>query len=402
MRKVSAGLQGNPSFPSPSTAIMSATQLAAAPPAEPVLLDSGEPTVREAWFYRKLEGGAVRCQLCHQHGVIAPGERSPCSTRENRDGTLVVLTYGRVVACNADPIERRGLFHFHPGSRCLSLASPGCNLCCCFCENWDLSQSCKWTETMPLGTFVSPRDAVRLAQLYECSVIASAYTEPTVSFEYGYQIASQARAAGLHSVWVTNAQMHKQPLRLIASVLEAVNVDLKCFSEQSYSRLCCGRLTPVLNNVGLLKELGVHLEVSTPLIPGVNDSEDELRRLTRFLVSVDPDIPWHVGCFHPDFRMKDVPMTSPAALRRACEIGREAGLRYVYGKLPGCPCAHTYCPGCGALVLKRLGAYLEESRLVDGACPECGYRIAGVGLDKLILPPAPPDPEPPGCTCTAP
>jgi len=378
---------------------MSITQLSPLPTAEPPLLDAEDPSVREAWFYRKVEGDAVVCQLCHQHRVLAPGERSPCGTRENRDGTLVLLTYGRVLACNADPIERRRLFHFYPGSRCLSVGSPGCNLSCCFCENWDLSQSCKWSDTPPSGKYLSPGSLVRLAGLCECSVIAAAYTEPTVSFEYDYLVAEYAQEAGIRSVWVTNAQIHARPLRMLSSVLDAVNIDLKCFSEHSYNHLCCGRLRPVLDNLMLLKELNVHVEVSTPLIPGINDSEDELRHLARFLVSVDPDIPWHLGCFHPDFKMQDVAMTSPDALRRAREIGREQGLRYVYGTIPGCNCAHTYCPDCGAVVIRRLGAQLEENLLVGSACPECGLRIPGVGLDSPVPTPSTPDGDFPECTC---
>jgi pyruvate formate lyase activating enzyme len=341
-----------------------------------------DPTVHEAWFWRDMGGGEVACYLCYHAHVtsIKPGEKCPCGARENLDGVLVTVDYGRLVACNVDEIERRRLYHFHPGTLCLSVAAPGCNLRCRFCENWDLSQACKTEGVAGIGQYLSPSDTVRLAVRHGCTTVAAAYTEPTIYFEYAYDTAVHTREAGLKSVWVTNGQTREQPMRMIAPYLDAVSIDLKCFSESTYQHLCGGHLGPVRDNLSLLRELGVHLEVSTPIIPGVNDSEEELSRLTAFLVSVDPDIPWHAIRFHPDYEMDSPGITPSAALRRARDSGLAAGLRYVYADTPGGAGTNTRCAHCDCLLVERPGTVPVRNHLRGGACPDCGTALPGVGL----------------------
>ncbi|NCO42939.1 MAG: AmmeMemoRadiSam system radical SAM enzyme [Armatimonadetes bacterium CG_4_10_14_3_um_filter_66_18] len=348
-----------------------------------------DPSTHEAWFWRDIGGGEVECYLCYHAHVtsIKPGETCQCGARENRDGMLVTVDYGRLIACNVDEIEKRKLYHFHPGSLCLSFAAPGCNLHCRFCENWDLSQTCKTDGVAGVGQYLSPADAVRLAATHGCTSVAAAYTEPTIFFEYAYDTAVHTREAGLKSVWVTNGQARERPLRMIAPYLDAVSIDLKCFSESTYQYLCGGHLGPVQDNISLLKELGVHLEVSTPLILGVNDSENELSQLAAFLVSVDPDIPWHLVRFHPDFEMESPEITSSAALRHARETGLAAGLRYVYADMPGGAGANTRCAHCDCLLIERPGTVPLQNHLSGGACPDCGTPLPGGGLANGDVPP---------------
>lgn len=332
-----------------------------------------------AVLWERQGDGTVVCSLCAHRCRIRPGLRGICGVRENRDGALVTLVGARVVSVNVEPIEKKPFFHFLPGSLAYSLATAGCNFHCLFCQNWAISQ---WPRerggTIP-GEPVTPEELVDEALATGARSVAYTYTEPTIFFELALATGRLAAAAGLRNVFVTNGYMTPEALGLIAPVLHGANVDLKAFSDRYYRKVCGARLGPVLETIRAMRERGIWVEVTTLLVPGRNDAEDELRALAAWLRSVDADVPWHVSAFFPAYRMTDVPPTPSAALHRAARIGRDAGLRYVYtGNVPGDPWEHTACPECGGQLLERRGFVVRASRLSDGRCPDCGAAIAGV------------------------
>lgn len=333
--------------------------------------------VRAALWGAWRGGPQVHCFLCAHHCRIGPGGRGKCGVRENRDGVLYTLVYGCPVSTAVDPIEKKPLFHFLPGTTTYSLATVGCNFSCAFCQNADISQ-------MPVdrgkivGRPMSPEQIVSGALASQCRSISYTYTEPTIFYEYARDVARLAVQAGLKNVFVTNGFMTKEMLADIDGLLHAANVDLKSFSDEFYRALAGARLKPVLDSIRRLYEMGVWLEVTTLLIPGLNDGDEELRDLAAFLVSVSPDIPWHVSRFYPAYRLLEVPPTPVETVERAVRIGHEAGLRYVYGgNVPGHSSESTLCPWCGETVLQRAGFRPQRGRLAAGRCLECGERIAG-------------------------
>jgi pyruvate formate lyase activating enzyme len=296
--------------------------------------------------------------------------------RENKDGVLYTLVYGRPVSVAVDPIEKKPLFHFLPGTRTFSLATVGCNFTCSFCQNAEISQM-PVDQGRVAGRMMSPRQVVDEALAAGCASVSYTYTEPTVFYEYARDCAQLASAAGLKNVFVTNGYMTAEALQDIDGHLHAANVDLKAFSDEFYRTLVGARLRPVLNSIRRIYQMGVWLEVTTLLITGRNDGEDELRALADFLVSVSPDIPWHVSRFYPCYRLLDVPPTPLSSLERALRVGREAGLRYVYaGNVPGHGSESTRCPKCGEQVLERQGFRLLRNGTNNGSCPVCGTKLA--------------------------
>ena len=362
-------------------------------------------SLHEAQFYERLRENAVRCTLCPHDCRIRDGGRGACAVRFNAGGVLYTLVYDKVVSREIDPVEKKPLFHFLPGSRAYSIATVGCSLRCAFCQNWEISQWPK--EMLPrgfapgergqaaaplcpqlvaiedavLGERVTPYQIVDSALATGCRSIAYTYTEPTVFYELAFDTAALARARGLKNIFVTNGFISEAPLRRLATVLDAANVDLKFFNPESYKRISRARLEPVLDAIRLYRALGVWVEVTTLVIPGINDSEDELRRIAEFVASVGREVPWHVSQFYPAWKMLDRPVTPVETLRRAADLGREAGLRYVYeGNVPGEKGENTYCPGCRALLIRRRVYRVLGDRVRGGRCPECGFRIDGVGL----------------------
>lgn len=344
----------------------------------------------EAMFYEKLDeaadGGRVRCALCAHRCVIAPGKRGVCHVRENRDGALYTLVYGQVLSQAVDPIEKKPLFHFYPGSGAYSIATAGCNFRCAFCQNADISQLPRERDVI-LGRPTPPEAIVAGAQRYNCRSIAYTYTEPTIFTEYALDVARLARSAGLANVYVTNGYMTPEMLRAFCGdyrppLMDAANVDLKAFTDEFYRQQCGARLQPVLDSLKLMKELGVWVEVTTLIIPGLNDSTAELRQIAAFIArELGVATPWHVSRFHPTYRLTDRGPTPPATLVRAREIGLQAGLRYVYmGNVPGAGGEHTVCYQCGQRVVGRWGFTITEYRLKDGRCAQCGAVIDGVGM----------------------
>lgn len=336
--------------------------------------------MREALLYDRLADGRTACRLCRHRCVIAEGARGLCGVRENRGGLLYTLVYGRLVAGRADPVEKKPLYHFLPGSLSYSVATVGCNFRCRFCQNADIAQLPADRQGAIVGEPVAPEAVVRAAEATGSASIAYTYTEPTVFFEFALDTARLARGRGLRNVFVTNGYMSAEAVATVAPVLDAANVDLKAFSPRFYKEVCGARLKGVLKTLKRLKEHGVFLEVTTLLVPGLNDGRAELEALAAFLVSdLGPATPWHISRFHPTYRMTDRPPTPVKSLHEAREIGRAAGLKYVYtGNVPGDPGENTVCPGCGRTVIERRGFSLGAVRLAEGRCERCGTALEGV------------------------
>ena len=336
--------------------------------------------MKEAMLYEKLEKDAVRCQLCAHRCRIKTGTAGICKVRVNREGTLYTLVYGRTISLAVDPIEKKPLYHFHPGSGALSMATRGCNFKCDNCQNFSISQL-ERVPVDPSGHEAAPERIAAIAVQEGCATIAYTYTEPTIFGEYALATARQAHRVGVKNVFVTNGFWTSETLDLLEGHLDAANVDLKSFSDAFYRQNCQGRLKPVLEGIEKAHGLGIWLEITTLLIPGLNDSEAELRDVARFLAGLSPAIPWHISRFHPTYQMTDRPATSVKALIRAREIGMEAGLHYVYiGNAWGVEGAYTYCPGCARAVIKRHGFAVTANHVSQGACGLCGAAIQGVGL----------------------
>jgi pyruvate formate lyase activating enzyme len=301
--------------------------------------------------------------------------------RENRDGTLVTLVYGRAIAQHVDPIEKKPLFHFHPGSRSYSIATAGCNFRCAFCQNWEISQLPR-EHALTEGRLAAPGQIALTARQAGCVSISYTYTEPTIFAEYALDTAREAVGLGLKNVFVSNGYMTPELLRLMVGLIHAINVDLKAGRGEFYHKVSGADLKPVLANLKLIQQLGIWLEVTTLIIPGLNDSDTELAWVARFLHDeLGPDAPWHISRFYPQYQMDSTPSTPSATLERAWQIGQAAGLRYIYvGNVPGHDTESTRCPGCGALVIARYGYHTRVRGLRDGRCTACGAVIAGVGM----------------------
>ncbi|MGQ9801815.1 MAG: AmmeMemoRadiSam system radical SAM enzyme [Candidatus Saccharicenans sp.] len=334
---------------------------------------------REAMLYHRQDGKKVGCVLCAHRCLLNEGQFGICGVRQNIDGVLYTHVYEEAIAAHIDPIEKKPFFHFLPGSKSLSIATIGCNFRCPFCQNWEISQTRLSDGTGGIRSSRLPvKEVVRQALLNDCRSISYTYTEPTIFFEYAYDTARLARDSGLKNNFVTNGFMTPEALEIIKPYLDAANVDLKFFRDESYKKMCKARLQPVLDSIRKMRELGIWVEVTTLVIPGLNDSEEELRDIARFLVSVDRDIPWHLSRFHPDYELLDTPSTPVNTLRKAREIGLAEGLRYIYlGNVWG-EGEDTLCPKCGTTVIRREGFWVKSNLLQDSHCPNCGQKIAGI------------------------
>lgn len=335
--------------------------------------------MKEALFYEKVEGSTVRCHLCPHECRINDRKRGICGVRENRGGILYTLVYGKLVARAVDPIEKKPLFHFYPGSTAFSIATVGCNLRCRNCQNYDISQVPKEERSVILGEYMAPAEVVAAAKDLGCTSIAYTYTEPTIFFEYAYDTARLAHEEGIRNVFVSNGYITEEALRAIAPYLDAANIDLKGFSEEFYHTNCGAHLEPVLEAIKLYKRLGIWLEVTTLVIPTLNDTEEDFRGIAEFIKGLGVEIPWHISQFYPTYKLSDLPLTPVSSLRKAREIGLNVGLRYVYeGNVPGEGGEHTYCYQCGRMLIRRFGFQILENRLSDAKCPYCGAVIDGV------------------------
>ncbi len=334
----------------------------------------------EAFLYESLEDNKVRCRLCAHRCVIPPTGRGICKVRENREGVLHTLNYGKLIARSVDPIEKKPLFHLYPGSLSYSIATVGCNFKCRFCQNADIAQMPEEKDGLIMGTQTPPEAIVSDAVARGCKTIAYTYTEPTIFFETAFDTAKLAKQQGIKNVFVTNGYMTAEALEKIAPFLDAANVDLKSYSDKFYRRQCSAKLAPVKETLIGMKQRGILVEVTTLLIPGLNTDPDELESLARFLASsLGPDTPWHISRFHPTYKLTDRPATDVDTLLKAREIGLIAGLKYVYtGNVWGLPGESTFCNECGAMLIDRRGFTVNENRLRQGRCPDCETPVAGI------------------------
>ena len=336
---------------------------------------------KEAYLVKPLSAGIVQCQACEHFCAIKPGESGKCGVRRNLDGTLYLVVYGTPVAIHVDPVEKKPLFHFNPGGDILSIGTYGCNFRCPFCQNWQMSQMRDFDDQRDyVGQQATPEALVNTCLKNHIPMIAYTYNEPTVFFEYTYDTAKLAHEHGIKNVYVSNGYMSLAALEMIGPYLDGINVDLKAFTEEFYRQQCQARLEIVKRNIAhIAREMDTWIEVTTLLIPGLNDSEDELKAMAAWLAEVDVDMPWHVTAFHPDYEMLDRPPTSSRALARAYEIGKEAGLHYVFvGNVMDADRESTYCPRCGAKLIQRHWFNVRELWAERGVCHQCGEKIAGV------------------------
>ena len=334
----------------------------------------------EAYLYERLEENKVRCNLCSHRCVIKDGRRGICQVRENEAGILKTLVYGKLIARHVDPIEKKPLFHFLPGTLSYSIATVGCNFRCRFCQNADIAQMPSDRKGTVLGTCCTPGEVVDAAQRDGCRSIAYTYTEPTVFFEFAYETAKLAHDKGIRNVFVTNGYMTTEALEMIDPYLDAANVDLKAFSDKYYREQCGAGLEHVQATLKLMKSLGIFVEVTTLVVPGLNDDPSELSDLAAFIVQdLGPETPWHISRFHPTYKLTDRPSTPVPTLTMAREIGLKAGLKYVYtGNVPGNAAENTFCYSCGETVIERRGFQVGNLRLKNGRCTKCGVEIDGV------------------------
>jgi pyruvate formate lyase activating enzyme len=338
--------------------------------------------LKEAVLWGPAEGQKVRCWLCSFHCLIGEGKLGHCSVRKNIGGTLYSLNYHKVCAANPDPIEKKPLYHFQPGSRSFSLAAVGCNFRCEFCQNWQISQAALETGRID-GEALPPEQIVAAAVRSGCKSLAYTYTEPTIFMELCNDCARPAKERGLANVFVSNGYLTREAIDFAADWLDGINVDLKAFSDDYYRDLCGARLQPVLDAIAYMaKQTHIWIEITTLLLPGRNDSEEELKKLAGWLVTeARPDVPWHISRFYPQYKYTDSEPTPLESMERAAEIGKAAGLHYVYlGNVPGADGENTYCYNCRKKLIERMGYRIVANRIKDSQCPHCGTKIAGFGL----------------------
>jgi pyruvate formate lyase activating enzyme len=331
----------------------------------------------EARYYEKLPKGRIRCHLCPWECTVAPGERGACQVRENRDGTYYSLVYGQVASYYNDPIEKKPFFHFLPGRTAFSIATAGCNVECKFCQNWELAQRTpEEVPSMPMTPDEVAGSAIRAGS----AAIAYTYNEPTIFTEFMQDLAAASRKRGIRNVAVSNGFIQPEPLKDLCKVLDAYKVDLKAFSDSYYEKIVGGQLAPVLQTLQTLRQEGVWTEIVYLIVPTLNDSDGEIRDMCAWVrQELGPDVPVHFSRFYPQYKLRNLPPTPIPTLEKAWQIGRDAGLHYVYmGNVPGHPGENTVCPVCGEKVISRIGYRVTKVQLKDGHCGHCGHPIPGV------------------------
>lgn len=334
----------------------------------------------QALLYKPLKDNAVQCNLCAHRCYIKPGEVGKCRVRYNDNGILKTAAYGNPIAAHVDPIEKKPLYHFHPGSYAYSIAIAGCNFTCQWCQNWDISQS-PWLTTDQKSPIIPPDEIVKRTLAQQCQSIAYTYTEPTIFFEYCFDISKLAKEAGIKNVYVSNGYMTKEMLELYHPWLDAANIDIKAFSNETYQKYIGAHLRPVLETCKLMKKLGIWLEITTLVIPTVNDDPKEIQDIAIFIRDeLGEDTPWHISRYFPSFNFRDIPPTPVKTLKKIEEIGKGEGLQYVYvGNIS--QESVTKCPKCGEDLIRRWGSQIVMNKInKDSTCPKCGHRIPGVGL----------------------
>lgn len=352
--------------------------------------------MHKATLWKSLKNDIVECRACRQFCKIAPGHTGLCGVRQNVKGDLFLLVYGNAVSANLDPIEKKPLYHFLPNSEIFSIGTLGCNFACSFCQNWNISQASKEIkqklqkhdnlddlelEITKFGYELPPEKIVSYCLENDIPSIAYTYNEPSVFFEYAYDTAKLAHENDLKNVYVSNGYASEEAVDKMALYLDAINIDLKAFTDDFYMKICKSKLQPVLDSIKYHYEKGIWLEITTLVIPGQNDSESELRDIAEFIVSVSEEIPWHISRFRAAYEMDDVESTPMSTLQKAYDIGKDAGLKYVYvGNIAGDKLQNTKCPNCDAVLVGRsfYGASIRNLDLKKGECRSCSEKIAGV------------------------
>jgi len=348
--------------------------------------DESQPQIRQALlgepFEDPLAPNSIRCNACAHRCVLRPGRLGICGVRQNRGGWLYTLVYGQVVASKAEPIEKKPFYHFMPGSYAYSVATQGCNMHCAYCQNWHISQAHR-EGLVPESRNLTPQGVVEEAVSAGARSIAYTYVEPTIFLEFALDSMVEAKAAGLHNVFVTNGYETPEAIGLIAPYLDAANVDLKAANDDFYRRVCGARWEPVREAIVEMHRRGIWIELTTLVIPGLNDDPHELRSMAEWIATaIGPETPWHLSRFHPAYKLGDVASTPAATLVDAAEAAREVGLRHVYvGNAPEVEAANTFCARCGERLISRTDFAVTQWRLVDGRCPRCKHALAGVGLE---------------------
>jgi len=328
---------------------------------------------KEAMLYDKLDGN-VNCHVCARTCVITPGKLGFCQTRKNDEGKLNTLIYAALSSLAVDPIEKKPLFNFYPGTDVLSLGTVGCNFRCRYCQNWTISQATIDESSL---RELPPEQAVDLCKQYNCKSIAWTYNEPTIWLEYTYDSAKLAKKEGIKTIYVTNGYMTEDSFELMAPYLDAANIDLKGMDDKFYHDLCSAHLEPVLETIKRMYDKKIHIEITNLLIPGYNDSEEHVTDLIKFMVEeVGIEVPLHFSRFFPHYQMQDVPPTPIDSMERAYKIAKDAGLRYVYmGNVSGTDKENTYCYQCGELLIERNGFQVNKNNIKDNKCMKCGTKI---------------------------
>jgi pyruvate formate lyase activating enzyme len=333
--------------------------------------------MHKAMFWKK-EKNYVQCELCPQNCRIPEKKRGLCGVRQNIKGELYTLVYGKAAAYHVDPVEKKPLFHFLPGTKIYSIGTLGCNLRCSFCQNWEISQTSKQKDSEIYGIEMTPEEAVKNAIANNCKSIALTYNEPTIFFEYAYDICRQAKKHKLKTVFVSNGFINKKPIEKISKYLDAVNIDIKSFNEDFYKKTCGASLNPILEAVKAYYKKNIWIEITTLIIPGENDSEKELEQITGFIASIDKNLPWHISAFHPDYKMTSKESTPISSLEKAYEIGKRSGLSYIYTGNVLRGRENTYCPNCKKAVIKRFAYNIIENSINNGLCMFCDSKIKGI------------------------
>ena len=339
--------------------------------------------MKKAQWWKPLKEGKVQCELCCHYCVISPGSRGRCNVRRNDDSVLYSLNFGNVVASNVDPVEKKPLYHFFPGSQAFSVAAMGCNFSCMFCQNCTISQA-HTDSSYGVTSFMTPAEVVDRALKTGCKSIAHTYTEPTVYYEYVYETAVIAREKGLKTILVSNGFLSPQAAEKLIPFVDGINIDLKAWSDETYKSLIGGRVQPVLDNIELFHKRGVLVEVTTLVVPQMNSTSEELKEIAQWIASVDRRIPWHVSRFYPAYKMADRSPTSLEKIEEAWQIGIDAGLAYVYtGNVPRGAHESTLCYNCGKLLVERKGYALVENNVIEMSNDE-GARVAVCPDCKLV------------------
>jgi pyruvate formate lyase activating enzyme len=331
----------------------------------------------EAKFYQKLSSSRIKCNLCPRECTVGDTERGYCGVRENRGGTYYTLVHSRVCAAQVDPVEKKPLFHYLPGTIAFSIATAGCNVNCKFCQNWEISQL--HPEQVP-AQYVPPQRVADLAKQYSCPTIAYTYSEPVVFSEFLMDAADAGHEAGIRSIAVSNGYMQENALKTAYGKMDAVKIDLKSFSESYYRQIVCGQLKPVLDSLVTLLKLGKWTEIVYLILPTLNDSDQEFHGLAQWIkANLGVNVPLHFTQYHPEYLLKNLPITPVATLERAKAIADAEGLNYVYiGNVPGHPAQNTYCPKCKRMLVERVGFTAGQMLIHKNSCPFCQHPIPGI------------------------